>query len=317
MTEVSVVVATCNRAPELAACLGSLLAQTLPPTLVAVVDDAPGEGGTADVVRRFAGAPVLYVEGERRGLAAAHNRGLTRVGSPVVAFTDDDVVADRRWLERLVAPFRDDDRVACVTGRIVPYELDTPAQALLERYAGFDKGAEHRVFELAEPRPADPLFPYAAGSFGSGANMAFARTFLLARGGFDPALGAGTPARGGDDLAAFFEVLRSGHRLIYEPEAVVRHRHAGELAALERQVFGYGVGLTAYLTATIARRPRSIAGAARRAPAGLAHILRGDSAKNARLGAGYPPRLRRLERRGMLLGPFAYARSRRAAGRPA
>ncbi len=317
MTGVSVVVATCNRPRELAACLRSLRSQSVPPATVVVVDDAPGEGGTAEVVAGFAEPPVVYVEGGRRGLAAAHNRGLARIRTPVVAFTDDDVVADDRWLERLAAPFSSDGCVACVTGRIVPYELATPAQVLLERHARFDKGGAQRVFELGAGCEGDPLFPFAAGSFGSGANMAFSREFLVACGGFDRALGAGTPARGGDDLAAFFEVLQAGHRLVYEPRAVVRHRHAREMAALERQMFGYGVGLTAYLTASVARRPRLIAGAVRRVPAGMAHITWTDPRRDARLGPVPVRRLRWLQRGGMLLGPFAYAWSRRVAGRPA
>src|SRR6185312_6444167 len=110
-------------------------------------------------------------------------------------------------------------------GRIVPYELVTRAHAWMEGYAGYDKGTSRRVFDLGEHRPEDPLFPFTAGSLGSGANMAFDTSVLRAMGGFDPALGAGTRARGGDDLAAFFEVLQRGHRLVYEPAALVRHRH--------------------------------------------------------------------------------------------
>ena len=136
-----------------------------------------------------------------------------------------------------------------------------------------------------------------------------------AMGGFDPALGAGTRARGGDDLAAFFEVLQRGHRLVYEPGAVVRHRHAREPEALERQVFGYGVGLTAYLTRCLVEHPGLLADAARGAPAALHHVLAPSSAKNA--GRPPAPALQRLERMGMLVGPFAYLVSRRAARRPA
>jgi hypothetical protein len=139
--------------------------------------------------------------------------------------------------------------------------------------------------------------------------MAFSTAWLKAAGGFDRALGAGTRARGGDDLAAFFEVLRDGQRLVYEPAAVVRHRHARSDAALERTVFGYGVGLTAYLTRTIARHPRLALRVLRRAPAGLAHV----QARDRRLGPAYPAHLRRREQLGMLFGPFAYIASRRSA----
>jgi glycosyltransferase involved in cell wall biosynthesis len=287
---ISVIVATCERPAELEACLASLRVQSVTPERVVVVDDAPG--GEARAVATRAGA--VYVEGARRGLAAAHNAGLERVDTGLVAFTDDDVVVDPAWLERLAEPFADPE-VACVTGRIVAFELETDAQRALEAYAGFDKGTCRRV---ADAR--DPLFPFATGAYGSGANMAFDRPWLVANGGFDAALGAGTKARGGDDLAAFFDVLCSGRRLVYEPAALVRHRHARDTAGLERTVFGYGVGLSAHLTRSILTQPRLAWRALRGLPAARAHL----AAKDA------PDHLRRLERRGMLVGPFAYLSSR-------
>jgi hypothetical protein len=56
---------------------------------------------------------------------------------------------------------------------------------------------------------------------------------------------------------------------------------------------------------------------ARLLPRALAHALGPGSAKNARLPADYPRKLTRLERRGMLVGPLAYARSRHEARRAA
>ncbi len=267
------------------------------------------------MVARWAG--VRYAEGAARGLAAAHNAGLRHVAAPLVAFTDDDVVADERWLERIVAAFEETPGAACVTGRIVPFELVTRAQELLEGYAGYDKGEARRVYDLGPGRPRDPLFPFAAGKLGSGANMSFTRAALDEAGGFDPALGAGTRARGGDDLAAFFEVLQRGHRLVYEPGAVVAHRHARDASVLRRQMYGYGVGLTAYLTKCVLDRPGLLPAALRGLPAAAAHVLRPGSDKNARLPAGFPPELIRAERLGMLAGPFAYLASRRSCARTA
>ena len=313
---ISVVVATCGRPAELEACLRSLLAQSHLPERIVVVDDAPGEDATWRVVARCDGGRAIarYVEGDRSGLAAAHNLGLEEVSTPLVAFTDDDVVAERDWLARIVAAFGAAEDVGCVTGRIRPFELETPAQRLLEGYAGYDKGDELTVFDLGPHRPADPLFPFTAGALGSGANMAFSLEALRDMGGFDPALGAGTRARGGDDLAAFFDVLQHGYRLVYEPAAVVHHRHAREMATLERQVHGYGVGLTAYLTSCLMRRPRLVGSLVRLAPSAVLHVLSAQSPKNTRVPRGFPPRLTRLERRGMLAGPVAYVRSRHAVG---
>jgi O-antigen biosynthesis protein len=318
VSQVSVVVATCNRPWDLTHCLRSLLAQTHPPEHTIVVDDAPGGEETPAVVARCARrARVTYVKAAGRGLAAAHNLGLLDVDTPLVAFTDDDVVVHEAWLERICEAFEAVPNVACVTGMILPRELETREQLWLEGYAGFNKGFRRRVFDLANHRPEDPLFPFTAGTLGSGANMAFTTKALRAIGGFDPALGAGTRARGGDDLSAFFEVLQRGHRLVYEPAAIVHHRHARDYASLRRQVYGYGVGLTAYLTKCVLDRPRLLSTAARQLPRAVAHVLGAGSPKNARLPRDYPPELARLERLGMLAGPFAYVASRHAAGRHA
>lgn len=314
MTAVGVIVATRNRPRELQACLESLAQQTHPPEQTVVVDDAPGGDLTPAVVARFAArGQFQYVAGDRRGLAAAHNRGLEHVDTPLVAFTDDDVVAEAAWLEMLVQAFGCTEDVACVTGRIVPFELATYAQVLLEAYAGFDKGTSRVIFDLSSHRPDDPLYPFAAGRLGSGANMAFSRAALRELGGFDPALGAGTRARGGDDLSAFFEVIQRGHRLVYEPAAVVRHRHAGDLRALKRQVYGYGVGVSAYLTKCVLDRPSLLASAIPKMHKAIAHVVHPHSPKNARRPPDYPVELVRLEWLGMLVGPFAYVASRRQA----
>lgn len=311
-SRVSVVVATRGRPAELGRCLRSLCAQSLPAERIIVVDDAPGGEATPATVSACdsEGSRLSYVEGDGEGLAAAHNRGLLAAESPIVAFTDDDVVVDQGWLAAIVAAFASAAGVGCVTGMILPLELQTREQVWLDGYAGFDKGTERRLFDLGENRPDDPLFPFAAGTFGSGANMAFSTAVLNEMGGFDPALGAGTRARGGDDLAAFLEVLVRGYRLVYEPAAVVHHEYAGDYDALRRQVHGYGVGLTAYLAKSMIDRPGLLGPAVRRLPRAAAHVLSPRSPKNGRRPGDYPRELVRLEWRGMLVGPIAYLRSR-------
>jgi len=198
---------------------------------------------------------------------------------------------------------------------ILPLELETPAQLWLEQYGGFSKGFHDTLFDLEENRPAAALFPYTAGAFGSGASMAFRTDVLRHIGGFDPAIGAGTLALGGDDLAAFFDVVAAGYGVAYAPAALVRHRHRRDYESLRRQAYGYGVGLTAFLTKTVLDRPARLLEIGRRLPRGLAYALSPTSDKNAGKQADYPRRLTWLELKGMVHGPRAYIRSRRARPR--
>lgn len=306
----TVVVATRDRPGSLAVALDSLLALRYPHFEIVVVDSAPTTDGAFEVVRerRQSGVPVRYVRAARPGLAVAHNHGLDEAGGTIVAFADDDVVVDPNWLTELAHALTSCPHAACATGLILPAELETPAQVWLERYARLNKGFERRVHDLGEHRLPGPLYPYTTGLLGSGASMAFEAAALRALGGFDPATGAGTPARGGDDLLAFFRVLRAGHAVVYEPAAILWHAYRRDVRGLSRQMFGYGAGLTAYLAGTVAERPSTLLDLLRRAPRGLAYGLGPSRAQRSE--APFERALIRSERLGMLYGPFGYLLSR-------
>ncbi|HEU4547598.1 MAG TPA: glycosyltransferase, partial [Microlunatus sp.] len=314
--DATVVIATRERPERLAECLRSVLAGDLLPDRVVVVDNAPSTSRTADLVTELSATEprLRYVREDRPGLARAHNAALPHVLTPIVAFTDDDVLTDPRWLSRLVDAFADPE-VACVTGMIAPRELDTLPQQWVEGNATYDKGLQRRVFDTGVHRPADPLFPYTAGAFGSGANMAFRTDYLRRRHGFDAALGTGTVAMGGDDLAAFYDVVSAGHRLVYEPGAIVLHQHHRDYAALRRQTYGYGAGLGAHLMRCLITDPRLALALARSASTALRRagtIVRPPVADGL---PPYPADLSRQQLRGLVSGPVRYLRSRRHARR--
>ena len=83
----------------------------------------------------------------------------------------------------------------------------------------------------SEQTPLYPLPP-----FGVGANMAFRTKALRRLGGFDEALGAGTPAQGSEDTKMFTDLLREGDTVAYRPSAVTRHFHRRDLEGLRRQM---------------------------------------------------------------------------------
>ncbi|MFI7138767.1 glycosyltransferase [Streptomyces massasporeus] len=321
----TVVVATRERAGQLARALDSLLAQDHPRFEIVVVDNAPVTDETRELVERKYAERVRYVCEPVPGLAAAHNAGLDAVRGEVVAFTDDDVVADPRWLTELTSPFAADAGLGCSTGLILPARLTTPAQVLLESHGGFAKGFTPRTYDPAHPPGDEPLFPFTAGRFGSGANMAFRTAVLRSVGGFDPATGAGTAARGGDDLYGFVRVLAQGHRLHYTPYALVWHHHRETWRDLETQAYGYGAGLTAYLTAVLVNRPALLPAFLARLPRGLARARTLTAVRDTDQADGtgapgdhderthpWPRRLSRLQRRGMVYGPVGYLRARYA-----
>lgn len=310
----SIVIATRDRADRLDVCLQSLLSVDYPNYEIIVVDNASQSQATADLIQgAYADKSyVRYIREDRPGLSWARNRGIVEARGEIIAFTDDDVVVDRYWLAGLAQGFAATDDVACVTGLILPLELETQSQVWFEQFGGFSKGFRRRIFDMDEHRPDEPLFPYAAGKLGSGNNMAFRPSALRALGGFDPALGAGALV-GGEDLDMMFRLIRRGFRLVYEPGAIVHHLHRRDYATLRRQLSDGGVA--GWLTKALLEDPRLIFDLTRKLPGGLVYLLSSQSAKNAKKQVNYPQELTKIERRGMLYAPIAYLRSRRHAQR--
>jgi GT2 family glycosyltransferase len=305
---VTVVVATCRNPGSLERCLRSILSCDYESFDVVVVENRPGVAVTRRLVESLADPRLRYTEAPRAGLSWARNAGLAEASGEVIALTDDDVVVDRGWLRRGARVFAQDEGVGCVTGLILPLELETRNQLLLDQFTSFGKGFQRRSFRLRAGREADRLFPYTAGQIGSGANTFLRADLARQIGGFDPHLGAGTLSCGGEDLDLYIRVLQRGYEIVYEPGAILWHQHPDGARRLRRQVYRYGVGLTAMLT------KQFVAGSERQhllqcAPAGIRYALSPRSPKNARKAADRPRRLDALEGVGMTFGPGAYVAS--------
>lgn len=253
---VTVAVCTRNRADDLARCLESLRQLDYPNLEILVVDNAPSDHAARDLVQQ-AGAQVRYVCEPRPGLDWARNRAILEGRGEIIAYTDDDVIVDPQWVRALVQVFAQSPEVMVVTGLVVPYELETPTQLLFELYGGFGRGFKRQWFTADRGPHSTVAAQYAwSGRFGTGANMAFRRSLFDQIGLFDPALDVGTPSNGGGDIEMFFRVLCEGFTLVYEPNALVRHRHRRDYAALSTQIANNGVGFSAYLVRTALHYPR-------------------------------------------------------------
>jgi len=309
---VSVIVPTHDRPDRIRLCLQSLMALHYSRYEIIVVDNAPSTSATADFIRQtYADVPqVRYIREGHPGSSWARNRGMMAAQGEILAFTDDDVVVDRYWLVELVRSFSSADDVACVAGIVLPLELETSAQFWIEEYGGFSRGLTRRIFDMRENHPKTVLYPYTAGRFGAGASMAFTAAFLRSVGGFDPALGVASFAHGGEDLAVFFQVVTHGHKLVYEPAALLHHSHRRDYMGVRKQIYHYGIGLTAYLTKVLLDNPRLLFDLIPKLPYGLVFTLSARSPKNSKKLESYPKELTMLELKGMLFGPFAYMWSR-------
>jgi GT2 family glycosyltransferase len=243
---VTVAVCTRDRPKDLALCLKAIRELDYPELDIVVVDNAPSAMATQRLVRQDF-PEVRYICEPRPGLDWARNRAIFEARGEIIAYTDDDVLVDPGWVRALVRVFTENPEVMVVTGLVVPYELETDAQILFEMYGGFGRGFERKWYRLDVQNGAQETYHIGSGVFGTGANMAYRRCLFDMIGEFDPALDVGTVTNGGGDLEMFFRVLQEGHTLVYEPSAIVRHRHRREYKQLRTQLTNNGIGFYSYL----------------------------------------------------------------------
>ena len=223
---VSIVVPTYRRPGALGDCLAALAALTRPPGRleVVVVDDGGGLPLDEVVAPYREALSLSLLRQPRSGPAAARNLGAREAGGEILAFVDDDCRPEPSWLAVLVERLSGEARCA-VGGRTV-----TGGGS---RYAAVSQLVADIVYSYYDADPED-------GRFLASNNLALRAADFRALGGFDERF------RCAEDRDLCDRLRASGHRLVFLPGAVVRHRPALDLGGFCRQHFAYGRGAYLY-----------------------------------------------------------------------
>ncbi|MDX6515367.1 MAG: hypothetical protein QOH73_1033 [Gaiellaceae bacterium] len=228
---VGVVIGTRGNPELVVAAVDSILAGTVVPDELVVVDQTrPVDPG----VRALAEAheQVRVIDSTSVGLSSARNEGIAATTSDVVAFTDDDVFVDPRWLEEMLAGLERAGPRAAVTGRVVAGPPEVPGGTALS----LATGTEPAVYEGLIRR--DPL---------SGNSLAARRQAFDECGLFDERLGPGAPYASADDNDFGYRLLRAGYSIHFLPAAVVVHRAWRAGGSLRKVQRDYGRGQGAFI----------------------------------------------------------------------
>ena len=285
-----------ERLPDTMAAVNSVRRQSLAPAeIIVVVDHNPV------LCRRLASAlPDLAVveNQEARGLSGGKNTGIAMARGDIVAFLDDDAVADADWLKFFVAPYSD-PAVAGVGGLTLPsWAGRQPPWFPAEFY--WVVGCSY-VGLPTSPAPVRNLF---------GGNASFRRGIFDTVGGFRSGIGRSASKRplGCEETELCIRLRQQspGSVLLFDNRAVIWHKvpatrsrfsyflsrcyAEGLSKAMVTRKVGMRDGLSAersYSSKTLpAGVARGIAAAVRGDPAGLgrsAAIVAGLGAA----GAGY------------------------------
>jgi len=182
-----------------------------------IVVDNNSDDQTKEVVQKFIGECSIeakYVFEIKQGLSHARNTGVRVARSEILLFTDDDVIVDPDWICKMIEAFVLHG-ADCVGGKILPiWPCKKPSWLFKEievKLSLLDYGENLLVI-----KNEDRLF--------FGANIGFSRKILQKVGEFDTLLGRkGTKLYGSEDTDMLLRVLRSGGKMVYQPDAVIHH----------------------------------------------------------------------------------------------
>lgn len=200
MHDTTVVIATCNRGPELCHTLERLAA--LPEHPPVVVVDNGSQDGTASLVRRRFPATEMIALPRNRG-AWARNLGVLRARTRFIALTDDDSWWAPGSLATAASVLAASPQVGLLAARILvgPEQVPDPVNAVM----------------AASPLPSDGLpGPRVMGFLGCGSVIR--RDAFLAAGGFSRLLFIG-----GEEQLLAYDLAAAGWAACYRPDIVAHH----------------------------------------------------------------------------------------------
>ena len=207
---VSIVICTYNRKKLLEQCVDSILAMSYPKSnYEIIIVDGGSNDGTEKIQQLF--PQIRFVVEKQFGLAHARNKGAELSRGSIVAYTDDDCIVDKNWLEHLIIGFQKFPNVAGVGGPIFPApNIYVPKKIHVSPALGLlDLGVNTRIVQVIIT-----------------SNAAFRREIFDSV-QFDENLG--TTRRGklilcGEDVDFCREIAKINNKLIYVPNAKVFHQ---------------------------------------------------------------------------------------------
>ncbi|HEY4389177.1 MAG TPA: glycosyltransferase family 2 protein [Ktedonobacteraceae bacterium] len=226
-SDISVVICvyTEKRWNEIVAAVASAQQQTLPPKdIIVVVDYNPALLQRAQ--ENLSGVSVVENRGDK-GLSGARNTGWTTAQGEVVAFLDDDAIAEPDWLEQLAACYTGSEVVG-VGGKIVPL-WQTQRPSWFPDEFNWVVGCTYRGLPTRTARVRNII----------GANMSARKDILAAVDGFRESFGCDRGSESASGTLKWFQnsagdeetelCIRVSQQLpnsmwLYAPAAIVRHQ---------------------------------------------------------------------------------------------
>jgi O-antigen biosynthesis protein len=226
LPRLSVIIAARNAAATIGKCLTALREQKGVRFEVIVVDDESSDD-TVLIARSFDG--VRVIELEWGGPSQARNIGVSRAQGEIVAFIDADCVVQPGWLWELTRCFADPN-VAGAGGDQVSPDDELPMGRSIQEFfktIGF-------MTEYIKSNESSSAIRETRHN--PSCNSAYRKDFFEKVGGFSQGQFPG------EDLELDLKLGWFGHKLVYNPAAVVGHYRSKSLRSLAAMMRRYGAG---------------------------------------------------------------------------
>ena len=217
---ISVIIPTCGRPELLLECVTSLIKNDFKNFEILIINQNSDVMLQAYLHQKFPeDSRLRYFYLHQAGASRARNFGVQEAQGKIVAFIDDDAIADTGWLRAIEEAFATlDPKPALIGGRIEPiWHKKKPCWYPPER-----------IFLLGLYNIGDKLRPMPEFDQPIGANMAGLREIVIALGGFDENLGPNYFRKNsmitGEEAILGQRARKAGYELYYQPKALVHHQ---------------------------------------------------------------------------------------------
>lgn len=237
MITASIVIPTHNRKISLKDTLRSLFELEYPKEEyeILVCDDDSTDGTSEMVQDMMSSSPCrlkILVQKQNKGPATARNIGIKEARGSIVCFIDSDAVADKNWLKEHMK-VHSIGEVETDDGEKVPADIISGVGGKIKiknpksRVALYSEVGRYRLFglEQGDNLKVSPLHGHPT------CNMSYKKNILEDVGLFDE---TSFKYAAGEDTDLGLKVALKGYQHIYNPHAVVYHRHPERILDLMR-----------------------------------------------------------------------------------
>lgn len=228
---ISVIIITKDRSDHLKNLLTSLKENSFTNFELIIVDQSKKEqisDKVLEILNVF--QKVIYLKSKQSGKSKGLNLAIKVSSCPLIAFTDDDCLPDKYWINNIIEAFRRNNKVIALFGRTIPYQPKKHIGLLCP--ATFD----HRNTRFV----TKPCKHWEKIGFGN--NMAWRKKFFNKFGLFKEWLGPGSIGSNAEDAEISLRALINKQMIMFEPRMKIYHNKWLNKEQHQRQTLSYTCG---------------------------------------------------------------------------